>query len=306
MQKPLDIHLSHLMTLINNLTSEVIKRNMYKIVKKKELNSQVKLYEILAPRVAKKAKPGQFVVLRLNDEGERVPFTISDTDVDRGTVTLVVQEVGKTSMHMGLLNEGESIKDFVGPLGLPTHFENVKRALVIGGGLGSAIAYPQTKNFFDKGIDVDSIVGFRSHDLVILEEEMRAKSTRLFITTDDGTYGMKGFVTEALKKLLDEGNIYDVIVAIGPPVMMRAVCEITKPYGIKTLVSLNPIMIDGTGMCGCCRVSVGGETKFACIDGPDFDGHEVDFDQLMKRNAMYRNQEKVSLDNHVCKLTGKH
>jgi ferredoxin--NADP+ reductase len=177
--------------------------------------------------------------------------------------------------------------------------------MVIGGGLGSAIAYPQTKNFFDNGIDVDTIVGFRNKDLVILEDEIKSKTTRLFITTDDGTYGMKGFVTEALTKLLDEGNRYDIIVAIGPPVMMKAVCDITRPHGIKTLVSLNPIMIDGTGMCGCCRVTVAGQTRFACIEGPDFDGHEVDFDELMKRNAMYRAEEKVSLDNHICKLEGK-
>jgi ferredoxin--NADP+ reductase len=299
---------------------------MYTIVKKRVLNSQVKLFEILAPRVAKKAKPGQFVVLRLDDDGERVPFTISDYDAGKGTVTIVVQEVGKTSRQLGLMNEGESVKDFTGPLGLPTHFENVKKALVIGGGLGSAIAYPQTKNFFDNGIEVDSIVGFRNKDLVILEEEMKSKSTRLFITTDDGTYGTKGFVTEALKKLLEEGNKYDVVVAIGPPIMMKAVCDITRPHGVKTLVSLNPVMIDGTGMCGCCRVSVAGQTRFACIDGPDFDGHDVDFDELMKRNAMYRDEEKISFDNfvdhncghshtgtaenrhdhnHVCKLEGQ-
>ena len=275
---------------------------MYTIVKKRTLNSQVKLYDILAPRIAKKAKPGQFIVLRIDENGERVPFTISDYDAEKGTVTIVVQEVGKTSRHLGLLEEGETIRDFVGPLGLPTHFENVKRALVIGGGLGSAIAYPQTKNFFDNGINVDTIVGFRNKDLVILEDELKSKTTRLFITTDDGTYGIKGFVTEALNMLLEEGNKYDVVVAIGPPVMMKAVCDITRPYGIKTLVSLNPIMIDGTGMCGCCRVTVAGETRFACIEGPDFDGHEVDFDELMKRNAMYRAEEKVSLDNHICKL----
>jgi len=271
-------------------------------MKKRALNDQVKLYEILAPRIAKKAKPGQFIILRLNDDGERIPLTISDCDIEKGTVTIVVQEVGKTSRHLGLLNEGDEIKDFVGPLGLPTHFENIKKALVIGGGLGSAIAYPQTKNFFDNDIDVDTIVGFRTKDLVILEEEMKSKTTRLFITTDDGTYGIKGFVIEALKMLLDEGNTYDVIVAIGPPVMMKAVCDITKPYGIKTLVSLNPIMVDGTGMCGGCRVTVAGQTKFACVDGPDFNGHEVDFNELIKRNAMYKDEEKVSFDNHICKL----
>ena len=275
---------------------------MYTIEKKRILNSQVNLYEVYAPRVAKKAKPGQFIMLRLSGDGERIPLTISDCDVEKGTVTIVVQEVGKTSKHLALLNEGDAIEDFVGPLGLTTHFENVKKALVIGGGLGSAIAYPQTKNFFDNGIEVDTIVGFRTKDLVILEEEMKSKTTRLFITTDDGTYGIKGFVTEALKKLLEEGNIYDIVVAIGPPVMMKAVCDITKPYGIKTLVSMNPVMVDGTGMCGCCRVTVAGQTKFACVDGPDFDGHEVDFDELIKRNSMYRDEEKVSLEHHICKL----
>jgi len=275
---------------------------MYKIIQKQTFNYQVKQYEIYAPRVAKKAKPGQFIILRIDDGGERAPFTISEFDPEKGTVTIVVQEVGKTSRRLGELNEGDSILDFIGPLGNPTHFENVKKALVIGGGLGSAIAYPQSKNFFDSGIEVDTIAGFRNKDLVILEDEMRGKSTRLFITTDDGTYGMKGFVTDALKKLLDEGAAYDLVVAIGPPVMMRAVCAITKPYGIKTLVSLNPIMVDGTGMCGCCRVTVGGRTRFACVDGPDFDGHEVDFDELMKRSARYRAEEKLSLDNHICKL----
>ena len=275
---------------------------MYTIISKRILNIQVKLYKIYAPRIARKAKPGQFVILMLDDEGERIPLTISDYDAEKGTITIVAQEVGKTSKRLGMLEEGESIRNIVGPLGTPTHFENVRRALVIGGGLGSAIAYPQTKNFFDAGIDVDTIVGFRNKELVILEDELKEKTTRLFVTTDDGSYGMKGFVTEALKKLLEEGDLYDLVVAIGPPLMMKAVCEITKPYGIKTLVSLNPIMVDGTGMCGGCRVTVAGRTRFACIEGPDFDGHEVDFDELMKRNAIYRDEEKASLDGHICKL----
>ena len=278
---------------------------MYTILRKRTLNDQVKLYEVLAPRIARKAKPGQFVILRVDENGERAPFTISDYDKEKGTVTIVVQEVGKTSKRMGELEEGDAFQDFVGPLGMPTHFEDVKKAMVIGGGLGSAIAYPQAKNFFDNGIDVDTIVGFRNKDLVILEEEMKSVSTRLFLTTDDGSYGIKGFVTEALKALLDEGNKYDLAVAIGPPVMMKAVCDITKPYGVKTLVSLNPIMVDGTGMCGGCRVTVAGQTRFACVEGPDFDGHEVDFDELIKRNAMYKSEEKDSLDEHICKLEGE-
>jgi ferredoxin--NADP+ reductase len=278
---------------------------MYQIVRKNTLNSQVKLYEIAAPQVAKKAQPGQFIVLRVDEDGERVPFTIADYDREKGTVTIIVQEVGKTTRQLGLLKEADAVQDFVGPLGLPTHFDDVKKAVVIGGGLGSAIAYPQTKNFFSRGVEVDTIVGFRNKDLVILEEEMKKVSTRVFITTDDGSYGIKGFVTDALKTLIDEGNQYDVVVAIGPPVMMKAVCNLTRPHGIKTLVSLNPIMIDGTGMCGCCRVTVAGQTRFACIEGPDFDGHEVDFDELMKRNSMYRTEEKDSLDRHICKLEAK-
>jgi ferredoxin--NADP+ reductase len=277
---------------------------MYEIVRKRILNDQVKQFEIYAPAVAKKALPGQFVIIRLDDDGERVPFTVSDSDAARGTITFVAQEVGKTTKALGLLNEGDSLANFVGPLGQPTHFSpDTKNAIVIGGGLGSAIAYPQSKALFSLGARVDTIVGFRNVDLVILEEEMKSVSTNLIVTTDDGSYGVKGFVTEALKTLLEDETVkYDVVFAIGPPIMMKVVCGMTKPYGIKTIVSLNPIMVDGTGMCGCCRVTVGGKTRFACIDGPDFDGHEVDFDELMKRNMMYREQEKVSLDRHICKL----
>ena len=282
---------------------------MFKIIAKKQLNHQVTQFEIEAPRVAKKASPGQFVIIRIDDAGERVPFTIADTDTERGTVTFIAQVVGKTTTQLNALNEGDSLMNFVGPLGRPTHFDDgVKRAIVIGGGLGSAIAYPQSKHLFNRGVQVDTIVGFRNAELVILEDELAAVSTNLIITTDDGSYGQKGFVTEALKNLLSAENEasakagYDVVVAIGPPVMMKAVCEMTRPLGIHTLVSLNPIMVDGTGMCGGCRVTVGGQTRFACVDGPDFDGHEVDFDELMKRNAMYRGHEKLSLDDHICKL----
>ena len=300
---------------------------MYRIVRKRVLNSQVRLYEAEAPRVAKKAQPGQFVIIRIGEGGERVPFTISEADAGRGTVTFIVQEVGKTTKLLSSLEEGDYLQNLTGPLGRPTHFSgNVKRAVVIGGGLGSAIAYPQAKNLLSRGAQVVSIVGFRTKDLVILEEEMKSASTRLIITTDDGSYGEKGFVTEALKKLLNETGVpdvcgggaaradggnpgagcgganFDAVVAIGPPVMMKAVCEMTKPFNIQTIVSLNPIMVDGTGMCGCCRVTVSGRTRFACVDGPDFDGHEVDFNELMRRNAMYREQEKTSLDTHVCRL----
>jgi len=261
------------------------------------------MYEVLAPRVAKKALPGQFIIIRVSDTGERIPFTISDADAARGTVTFIAQEVGKTTRQLGALNEGDSLINLVGPLGQPTHIgDSVKRAIVIGGGLGIAIAYPQSKALFTRGIHVDTIVGFRNQSLIILEDELRAVSTRLTVMTDDGSYGEKGFVTEALKRLLESDEKYDAVVAIGPPVMMRAVCELTRPHGIYTIVSLNPIMVDGTGMCGGCRVTVGGKTRFACVDGPDFNGHEVNFDELMKRNAMYREQEKQSLDKHLCVL----
>ena len=276
---------------------------MYEITQKRVLNSQVRLYEVKAPRVASKALPGQFIMIRVNDTGERIPFTISMADADRGTVTFIAQDAGKTTKLLDSLNEGDSLLNLAGPLGQPTRFEDgVKRAIVIGGGLGIAIAYPQSKGLLSRGARVDTIVGFRSANLVIMEDELRAACSRLIVTTDDGTYGEKGFVTEALKRLLGSGVAYDVVVAIGPPVMMRAVCEITRPLAINTVVSLNPIMVDGTGMCGCCRVTVGGQTRFACVDGPDFNGHEVDFNELMKRNAMYREHEKTSLEQHICNL----
>ena len=276
---------------------------MYEIRQKRVLNEHVRLYEVNAPRVARKAKPGQFIILRVNEAGERVPFTISSADAERGTVTFIAQDAGKTTMLLSELNEGDSLLNLVGPLGKPTHIEDgVKRAIVIGGGLGIAIAYPQSKALFSRGIYVDTIVGFRNAGLVILEDELRAVSSRLTVTTDDGSYGEKGFTTEALKKMLEAGPRYDVVVAIGPPVMMKAVCDITKQAGIHTIVSLNPIMVDGTGMCGGCRVTVGGKTLFACVDGPDFNGHEVDFNELIKRNAMYREHEKTSMDQHICNL----
>lgn len=278
---------------------------MYRILKKDVLVPSINLFEIEAPKVARKAEPGQFVILRLHEQGERIPLTIADFDRDKGTVTIIFQEVGKTTKLLGSLNEGESILDFVGPLGKPSHLDGVKSAAVIGGGLGTAIAYPQAKKLHSLGARVDSVIGFRNKDLIILEEEMSKVSNRLFVTTDDGSNGTKGFVTDILKRLLEEGNRYDVVIAIGPLVMMKAVSNLTREYGIKTIVSMNPVMIDGTGMCGGCRVTVGGNVKFACVDGPDFDGHQVDFDEAMRRQLMYRNEEKISLEEHECRLRGE-
>lgn len=277
---------------------------MFRILEKRVLNPDVKLMVIDAPVVAKKAEPGQFIILRVKEGGERIPLTIADYDRSKGTVTIIFQEVGKTTKLLGTLNEGDFILDFVGPLGMASHFENVRNVAVIGGGLGTAIAYPQAKKLHSMGVNVDAIAGFRNKDLIILEEEMKKVSNRIFITTDDGSNGNKGFVTDVLKKLLEEGNKYDLVIAIGPLVMMKAVSNLTRPYGIKTIVSMNPIMIDGTGMCGGCRVTVGGETRFACVDGPDFDGHLVDFDEAIRRQAMYKTEERQSLEAHECRLGG--
>jgi len=277
---------------------------MYRIVRKEVLNPQVKLLEIEAPYVARKAEPGQFIILRVDKDGERIPLTIADYDREKGTVTIIFQEVGASTMKLGQLNEGDSLQDFCGPLGVASHFEGVKRAAVIGGGLGTAIAYPQAKKLHNMGVSVDVITGFRNKDLIILEKEMAAVSDRLFVTTDDGSNGTKGFVTDVLKKLLDDGEKYDIVIAIGPLVMMKFVSRLTKEYGIKTIVSMNPVMVDGTGMCGGCRVTVGGETKFACVDGPDFDGHLVDFDEAIRRQAMYKDQEKTAVERHECRLGG--
>lgn len=277
---------------------------VYKIIKKRELNDQVTLMELEAPLIAKKALAGQFIIFRIDEFGERVPLTIADYYRQKGTITIIFQKVGRSTIMLGNLNEGDFILDLVGPLGVPTEIpEGVKRVAVIGGGVGCAIAYPQAKALYNSGIDVDIIAGFRSRDIVILENEMRAVSSNCYITTDDGSYGMKGFVTNMLQELIDKGNHYDCVIAIGPVPMMKFVCAVTKPYGIKTIVSLNPIMIDGTGMCGGCRVRVGGKVKYACVDGPDFDGHEVDFDELMRRNSAYREREQYD-KNHICRLTG--
>ena len=273
---------------------------MYQIVKKRQLNQDVVLMEVKAPYVAAKAQAGQFIIFRVDEQGERVPLTVADYDRQAGTVTIIFQTVGNSTKELAELGEGDYIQDFVGPLGIASHFDGVKKACVIGGGVGCAIAYPQAKALFNMGVDVDLIAGFRNKDMVILEDEMKAVCNRFVLCTDDGSYGKKGFVTQALQELLDEGNRYDVVVAIGPIPMMKFVCEVTKPYNMKTMVSLNPIMIDGTGMCGGCRVTVGGEIKFACVDGPDFDGHQVDFDELMRRNSFYREQERSK----ECRLIG--
>ena len=277
---------------------------MYKIVRKKVLNPQVKLMEIEAPAIARKAEPGQFIILRVYDGGERIPLTIADYDREKGTVTIIFQEVGKTTKLLGTLSEGDSILDFVGPLGVASHLDGLKKVAVIGGGLGTAIAYPQAKKLHSMGTEVHSIIGFRNKDLIILEDEVRAVSDKVYITTDDGSNGNKGFVTDVLKQLIEEGNQYDMVIAIGPLIMMKVVCELTKQYGIKTVVSMNPVMIDGTGMCGGCRVTVGGQTKFACVDGPDFDGHLIDFDEAMRRQRMNKEHEKLSDDAHECKIGG--
>lgn len=268
---------------------------MYKILKKQTLSEQVKLMVIDAPLVAKKAQPGQFIILRINEQGERIPLTIADYDETAGTVTIIFQEVGKTTMHLGTLNEGDSLQDFVGPLGKASHFDSsIKKAAVIGGGLGTAIAYPQAKKLHAMGVKVTTITGFRNKDLILLEDEIAKVSDKLIVMTDDGSNGHKGFVTDALKEQIEAGEKFDVVIAIGPLIMMKFVSKLTKEYGIKTIVSMNPVMIDGTGMCGGCRVTVGGKTQFACVDGPDFDGHEVDFDEAMRRQNMYKKQQEES------------
>lgn len=278
---------------------------MYKILKKRVLNEAGTTLEMVveAPLVARKCLAGQFIIFRTDEFGERIPLTIADYDREKGTVTIMFQPVGRSTRLLAELNEGDAILDFVGPLGKPTEYEGLKRVAVVGGGVGCAIAYPVAKAMHAAGIEVDMIAGFRSRDIVMLEDEMRAASTNLYITTDDGSYGEKGFVTDKLKTLIEDGRGYDEVVAIGPGAMMKFVSLTTKPYGIRTVVSLNPIMIDGTGMCGGCRVTVGGETKFACVDGPEFDGHLVDWDELIRRGAFYRGEEHEQVA-HACHLTG--
>ena len=277
---------------------------MYRIVKKEILNPTVTLMEIEAPYVAKKAEPGQFIILRVDENGERIPLTIADYDREKGTVTIIFQVVGSTTVKLNEKNENEYITDFAGPLGVPTKTKGLKKVAVVGGGVGCAIAYPVAKKLFSEGCEVHSIVGFRSEDLVILKDEFEKVSSKLILMTDDGSIGQKGLVTDALKNLIEEGNQYDEVIVIGPLVMMKFVCKLTKEYNLKTTVSMNPVMIDGTGMCGGCRLTVGGETKFACVDGPDFDGHLVDFDEAMARSLMYHPFERKKFDD-TCNLMKK-
>lgn len=277
---------------------------MYKIIKKKELNPTVTLMEIDAPLIAKKAEPGQFIILRVDEDGERIPLTIADYDREKGIVTIIYQIVGASTEKLNHLNEGDCLQDFVGPLGVPSHVEGLKKVAVVGGGVGCAIAYPTAKKLHSLGAEVHSIVGFRNKDLVILEEEFDEVSDKLIVMTDDGSHGNKGLVTNALKDLIESGEQYDEVIAIGPIVMMKFVAALTKEYDIKTTVSMNPIMIDGTGMCGGCRLTVGGETKFACVDGPDFDGHLVDFDEAMERSTVFKDFERKSHE-ETCNLFKK-
>ncbi len=277
---------------------------MYRIVKKRVLNPTVTLMEVEAPLVARKAEPGQFIILRVDENGERIPLTIADYDREKGTVTIIFQIVGATTEKLNHKEEGDYLQDFVGPLGKATETEGLKRVAVIGGGVGTAIAYPVAKKLHDVGCHVDLIVGFRNKDLIILEDEFRAASTNFIIGTDDGSYGKKALVTDLLREQIEAGVKYDRVIAIGPVIMMKFVCQLTKEYNIPTVVSMNPIMIDGTGMCGGCRRSVGGEMKVACVDGPDFDGHKVDWDLAVKRNQMYQEFEKHKYE-ETCNLFKK-
>jgi ferredoxin--NADP+ reductase len=274
---------------------------LYKLLTKKVFSDVSKQFEVEAPLVARKAKPGQFIILRVTENGERIPLTIADSDPERGTITIIFQEVGFSTKCLGAKEAGDYIADFVGPLGLPMQFpEHPGRVIAVGGGVGIAPIYPKVKGFFKAGMDVISIIGARTKDLLILEDEMRAVSAELHVCTDDGSYGQHGFVSDVLQKFLDDGKPIAEIIAVGPLPMMRAVVNQTRPYGVRTLVSLNPIMVDGTGMCGACRVTVGGTTKFTCVDGPVFDGHEVDFAELVARSRMYLTEEKTAMESCRC------
>ena len=272
---------------------------MFKIIKKEIISASVKSITVEAPLIASSAKSGQFVVLRINEKGERVPLTIADKDVKNGTITIVFQEVGKSTIHLGTLKAGEFINDLLGPLGVATDFGNVKKIVCVAGGVGIAEVYPEVKEAKEKGIEVITIIGARNKDLLFFEKELKAVSNELFITTDDGSYGRKGFVSDVLKELLEKDKTINMVLAVGPVIMMKVISALTKKYGTKTIVSLNPIMLDATGMCGVCRVTVGGVTKFGCVDGPAFDGHQVDFDELMKRLTQYKKLETVSKDKFI-------
>ena len=274
---------------------------MYRILQKDALNPTVTRMVVEAPMVAKKAEPGQFIILRVDEQGERIPLTVADYDREAGTVTIIFQIVGATTEKLNHKEVGDTIADFVGPLGKATETDGLKKVAVVGGGVGCAIAYPVAKKLHELGVEVHGIVGFRTKDLVILEPEFRAVCDKYELMSDDGTAGTKGLVTDALKALIESGEQYDEVIAIGPLIMMKFVCKLTKEYGIKTVVSMNPIMIDGTGMCGGCRLTVGGKVKFACVDGPDFDGHEVDFDEAMARGSMYRDVERKAYED-TCNL----
>ncbi|MBQ4075419.1 MAG: sulfide/dihydroorotate dehydrogenase-like FAD/NAD-binding protein [Clostridia bacterium] len=265
---------------------------MNRILRKKVLNSTVTLMEVEAPLVARKAEPGQFIILRADHEGERIPLTIADFDREKGSVTIIYQVVGASTETLNHLEEGDYIHDFVGPLGNATHTDGLKKVAVVGGGVGCAIAYPVAKKLHQLGCEVTAIAGFRSKDLVILEDEFEAASSQFIKMSDDGSWGEKGLVTDALKKQIESGKQFDQVITIGPLMMMKFVCRLTKEYGIKTVASMNPIMIDGTGMCGGCRLTVGGKVKFACVDGPEFDGHEIDFDEAIARSNTYRDFER--------------
>ena len=275
---------------------------MFKIVRKVELNANVTLMDIEAPFIARKAKAGQFIIFRIDEQGERVPLTIAGYDREKGTVSIIFQKVGFATIALGSLNEGDYIRDFVGPLGKPTPVEGKKKVCVVGGGVGCAIALPSARAFKEAGAEVTVIVGFRSKDIVILEEEFKAVADHLVLMTDDGSYGRHGLVTQPLQEMLEQGENFDEVLAIGPVPMMKFVCKTTEPFGVHTMVSLNPIMVDGTGMCGGCRVTVGGEVKFACVDGPEFDGHKVDFAELMSRNSTYRGREADVKEHHACRM----
>ena len=278
--------------------------NKYEIAVKKTLTPEISLISVYAPLIAKKAKAGQFIILRVDAEGERIPLTISNADAEKGLVTVVFQKIGATTMALDLLNQGDCLHDFVGPLGVATEVENLGRVAVLGGGLGCAIALPVAKALTEAGNTVDLIGGFKTKDIVILEEEMKNACTELHICTDDGSYGYAGFVTGKLEELIASGVKFDHVFAIGPLMMMKFACKLTEKYGIPTTVSMNPIMIDGTGMCGGCRLTVDGEVKFACVDGPDFDGHKVDFDEVIARNATYKEFETKAKEKHLCRLGG--
>ncbi|RMG57922.1 MAG: sulfide/dihydroorotate dehydrogenase-like FAD/NAD-binding protein [Deltaproteobacteria bacterium] len=278
---------------------------MHRIVEKKEIARDVFLKKVEAPYIARKRKPGQFLILRIDEHGERIPLTIVDSDPDAGTVTIIYQVVGKTTKELSLLEVGDELIDVVGPLGRPTHIEKVGTVVCVGGGIGNAPLLPIAKGFKEAGNKLITIIGARTKDLLILEDEMREISDEILVTTDDGSYARKGFVTDALKEVIDRGETINEVIAIGPIPMMRAVSEVTRPYGLKTIVSLNPIMVDGTGMCGACRVTIGGKTRFVCVDGPEFDGHEVDFLELAKRNRAYLEQEKLSYEMFLEKMMKK-